>query len=181
MHQRNLRHFEAIKNLIQTKHLVKLLWNDGNWKTKQTKLKTQTNYVTKLNNQCKKDHFNRLNPEKDSKPFWKSCKPYFSNKYFFGESKIASSENGEFLTENNKFAKTFNSFFETVTDWLNLFSWTSKANACDDKVQGIILFNFSNHPGNHLAFVIKAIWKNHVWSALRVHRTLSQPTTVWIL
>ena len=78
--------------------------------------KKQRNYVVKLNNQSKKDHFDRLNPEEDSKPFWKSCKPYFSNKYFFGESKIASSENGEFLTENNKFAKTFNSFFETVTD-----------------------------------------------------------------
>ena len=78
--------------------------------------KKQRNYVVKLNNQCKKDHFDRLNPEKDSKPFWKSCKPYFSNKHSFGESKIALSENGEFLTENNKIAKTFNSFFETVTD-----------------------------------------------------------------
>ena len=33
--------------------------------------KKQRNYVVKLNNQCKKDHFDRLNPVKDSKPFWK--------------------------------------------------------------------------------------------------------------
>ena len=105
--------------------------------------KKQRNYVVKLNNQCKKDHFDRLNPVKDSKPFWKSCKPYFSNKHSFGDSKIALSENGEFLTENNKIAKTSNSFFETVTDSLNLFSWPSKVNVCDDKVQGII-YNFSN-------------------------------------
>ena len=45
----------------------------------------------------------------------------------------------------HKIAKTFNSFFETVTDSLNLFSWPSKVNVCDDKVQGII-HNFSNHP-----------------------------------
>ena len=51
--------------------------------------KKQRNYVVKLNNQSKKDHFDRLNPEKDSKPFWKSCKPYFSNKHSLGESKIA--------------------------------------------------------------------------------------------
>ena len=107
--------------------------------------KKQRNYVLKLNNQCKKDHFDRLNPVKDSKPFWKSCEPYFSNEHSFGDSKIALSENGEFLTENNKIAKTFNSFFETVTDSLNLFSWPSKVNVCDDKVQGII-HNFSNHP-----------------------------------
>ena len=107
--------------------------------------KKQRNYVVKLNNQCKKDNFDSLNPEKDSKRFWKSCKTCFSNKHSFGDSKIALNENGEFLTENNKIAKTFNSFFETVTDSLNLFSWPSKANVCDDKFQGII-HNFSNHP-----------------------------------
>ena len=89
------------------------------------------------------DHFDRLNPEKDSKPFWKSCKPYFSNKHSFGELQIALSENGEFLTENNFLTETFNSFFETVTDSLSLFSRSSKVHVSDDKVQGIIL-NFSN-------------------------------------
>ena len=39
--------------------------------------KKKRNYVVKLNNQCKKNHFDRLNPERDLKPFWKSCKPYF--------------------------------------------------------------------------------------------------------
>ena len=73
--------------------------------------KKQRNYVVKLNNQCKKNHFDRLNPEKDSKPFWKRCEPYFSNKHSFGDLKIPLSENGEFLTENNKIAKKFNSFF----------------------------------------------------------------------
>ena len=48
------------------------------------------------------------------------------------------------MTENIKIAKTFNSFFETVTDSLNLFSCSSKVDVCDDKVQGIML-NFSNH------------------------------------
>ena len=107
--------------------------------------KMQRNYVAKLSNKCKKDHFDRLNPKKDSKPFWKSWKPYFSNKHSFGESKIALNKNGELLTESNKIAKAFNSLFETVTDSLNLFSWSSKVNVCDDKVKGITL-NFSNHP-----------------------------------
>ena len=58
---------------------------------------------------------------------------------------MALSENGEFLTDSNNIVKTFNSIFETVTDSHNLFSWPSKVNVCDDKVQGII-HNFSNHP-----------------------------------
>ena len=49
------------------------------------------------------------------------------------------------MTENNNIAKTFNSFFETITDSLNLFSWSSKVKVFDNKVQGIML-NFSNHP-----------------------------------
>ena len=52
------------------------------------KYKKQRNYVVKLNNQSKQEHFDSLNPFLDSKPFWKSCKPYFSNKDSFGESKI---------------------------------------------------------------------------------------------
>ena len=103
------------------------------------------NIAVKLNNQCKKDHFDRLNPEKDSKPFWKSCKPYFSNKHSFGDSKIALSENGEFLTENNKIAKTFNSFFETVSDSLNLFNWPSKVNVLSQR---------------HLRFLMMEIYKS---------------------
>ena len=59
--------------------------------------KKQRKYVVKLNNQCKKDHCDRLNLERYSKQFWKSCKPYFSNKHSFGDSKIALSKNGEFL------------------------------------------------------------------------------------
>ena len=49
------------------------------------------------------------------------------------------------MTESNTIAKTFKLFFETFTNSLYLFSWSSKVNVNDDKVQGIIL-NFSNHP-----------------------------------
>ena len=70
------------------------------------KYKKQRNYVVKLNNQSKQEHFDSLNPFLDSKPFWKSCKPYFSNMHSFGESKIPLNESGEILTENMKIAKT---------------------------------------------------------------------------
>ena len=136
---------KTLRKAIMKRSQLKNKANKTRNATDVSNYKRQINYVVKLNNQCKKDHFDRLNPEKDSKPFWKSCKPYFSNKHSFGESKIALSENGEFLTENNKIVKTFNSSFETVTDSLNLFSWSSKVKVCDDKVEGIIL-NFSNHP-----------------------------------
>ena len=86
-----------------------------------------------------------MKSRKRPKPFWKSWKPYFSNEHSVGESKIALSKNGELLTEKNTIAKTFNLLFETVTDSLNLFGWSSKINVSDDKVLGI-KDHFSNHP-----------------------------------
>ena len=73
------------------------------------KYKKQRNYGVKLNNQSKQEHFNSWNPFLDSKPFWKSCKPYFPNKHWFDDFKIDLNKNGEILTENIKIAKTFNS------------------------------------------------------------------------
>ena len=109
--------------------------------------KKRRNYLVKLNNQCKRHHFDRLNPERDSKPFWKSCKPYLSKKHSFADATIAISENGKLLTKNNKIVKTFSSFFESMALLmaLDLLSWSSLFNVSDDTVQRIIL-NFLNHP-----------------------------------
>ena len=74
--------------------------------------KMSNNHVVKLNNQSRQEHFDSLNPFLDSKPFWKNCKSYFSNKHSFGDSEIALNKNGEILTEKMKIAKTFNLYFE---------------------------------------------------------------------
>ena len=103
--------------------------------------KKRRNYLVKLNNQCKRHHFDRLNPERDSKPFWKSCKPYLSKKHYFADATIAISENGKLLTKNNKIVKTFSSFFESMALLmaLDLLSWSSLFNVSDDRVQRNIL------------------------------------------
>ena len=98
-------------NKTQRKAIMKRsqLKNKANKMTDPTdilKFKKQRNYVVKLN-QSKQEHFDSLNIFLDSKSSWKSCKPYFSNKHSFGESKIALNESDEILTENIKIAKTF--------------------------------------------------------------------------
>ena len=109
------------------------------------KYKKQGNYVVKLNNQSKQEHFDSLNSFLDPKVFWKSCKPYFSNKHSFGESKIALNESGKILTENIKIVYTFNSYFKSVTDSLEIFYWPLQPDVSCDKVENIIK-RFSNHP-----------------------------------
>ena len=103
--------------------------------TKDTlKYKKQGNHMVQLNNQSKQELFDSLNPFLDSKPFWKSCKPYFSNKHWLGDSKIALNENGGILAENIKIAKTSNSYFESVADSLELFDWPLQSNISYDQV-----------------------------------------------
>ena len=49
------------------------------------KYKKQQNLVVKLKNNCKKEFFNNLVINNNSKSFWDKCKPYFSNKHSCGE------------------------------------------------------------------------------------------------
>ena len=74
--------------------------------------KKQLNLVIKLNNECKREYFGKLNVKTTTKPFWKTCKPYFSNKHSHGGSKITLIENDRIISQNNKIAKTFNTYFE---------------------------------------------------------------------
>ena len=85
--------------------------------------KKQRNLVVKINNDCKRAYFDKLNVKTTRKPFWKTCKPYFSNKNSHGGSKITFIENDRIISGNNEIAKTFNMYFESVTDSLNLFEW----------------------------------------------------------
>ena len=41
--------------------------------------KKQRNLVVKLKNKSKFEYFNKHDPNKQAKPFWVNCKPYFSN------------------------------------------------------------------------------------------------------
>ena len=100
--------------------------------------------MVKLNNQSKQKQ-EKLKPFPRFKAFLEELKPYFSNRYSFGESKITLNKNGEILTENIKVAKSFNSHFESVTDSLELFDWPLQSNISYDKVQNIVK-NFYNHP-----------------------------------
>ena len=64
--------------------------------------KKQRNLVVKINNKCKREYFDKLNVKTTTKPFWKTCKPYFSNKHSYGSSKITIIGNDRIISEKNK-------------------------------------------------------------------------------
>ena len=54
----------------------------------------QRNYVVNLNKNVKFGYFSRYDC-KDGKPFWVTCKPYFSNKHSKTDSDIVLNKDGE--------------------------------------------------------------------------------------
>ena len=94
--------------------------------------------MVKINNECKREYFDKLNVKTTTKPFWKTCKPYFSNKHSHGGSKITLIENDRIVSENNKIAKTFNTYFESVADSLNLFEWIGETGNSNDKTEQMV-------------------------------------------
>ena len=76
--------------------------------------KKQRNLVAKINNKCKREYFDKWKVKTTNKPFWKTCKPCFSNKHSHRGSKITLIENDRTISENNKVAKTFSTCLTRV-------------------------------------------------------------------
>ena len=71
----------------------------------------QRNYCVSLLRKSKKSYFENLDEKKitDSKTFWKTVKPYLSDKTISGD-KITLIENEDLLSDNQTIAETLNRF-----------------------------------------------------------------------
>ena len=70
--------------------------------------KKQHNLVLKLKKRCKKGFFDKLETKNNSKPFWSTSKPNFSNKHAKRDVDILLIENDKILLDNCKIANIFN-------------------------------------------------------------------------
>ena len=86
-----------------------------------TNYKKQRNFCVTLLRRTKKDYFQNLNVKdlSDNKEFWKTIKPYFSNKGL-NSNKMLLIEKGEFVSDEKHLASIVNKFFINITKILNL-------------------------------------------------------------
>ena len=107
--------------------------------------KKHRNLVVSLNRQTKYEYFNEVSNSESSRPFWETCKPYFSNKHARGDSKIMFIENDKMLLENEEVGKVFNQYFGHVTDSLDLYEFPDEK-VCEglDDIDNIV-YKFRNH------------------------------------
>ena len=83
--------------------------------------KKQKSFCSRLYKKERKRFFNNLNPSfvTDNKLFWKTIKPFFSNKRNYG-SQIKLVEKDEVLQDDDLIAKELNKFFRNVVSTLNI-------------------------------------------------------------
>ena len=83
--------------------------------------KKQKNFCSRLYKKERKQFFNNPNPSFviDNKLFWKTIKPFFSNKGNYG-SQIKLVEKDEVLQDDDLIAKKLNKCFKNVVSTLNI-------------------------------------------------------------
>ena len=100
----------------------------------------QRNLVVQLNKKAKKIFFSK-NTHK-SKHFWDAIKAKFSDKNCRAEGKIQLLEDDVLLTSDEKVADIFNSYFNRVTETLEIPSWESQTSSLNSRP----LEKYEDHP-----------------------------------
>ena len=106
------------------------------------KYKTQRNYCVNLLRKSKKQYFSHISISDvaDNKSFWKSVKPYFSNKGS-NTNKIALVENDAIIKNDRVISKTMNTFFINITKKLNLKPFKNSSDTDINQITSV----FQNH------------------------------------
>ena len=140
---------QTLRKAISNRSRLKNIANKTGLESDISKFKKQRNYVTSLNRKTQKSYFRNLNPNdiQSSKSFFKTFKPYFSNKYTLAE-KLLLIENNEIISDDSTIAEHFNNYFVHITDALDIKEWPTNAYQIDSiltPTQNAIL-KYSNHP-----------------------------------
>ena len=110
--------------------------------------KKQRNYCVNLMRREKKKFYNSLNLESitDSKRFWKTMKPFFSDKTYLNR-KITLIEEGKIISNDNEVAETMNDFFSNAVKKLEIKGYEEDVDTQNDTdtIENII-DKFKEHP-----------------------------------
>ena len=133
---------KALRKAIMTRSRLKNKFNKNSSTKNWNSYKKQRNFCLKLLRQTKEKYFNNINVKKvsDNKTFWKSVKPFFSNKGL-NSNNILLVEGNEIVNDDGKIATIMNRYFTNITKHMNL-----KANKISHREELVNILNtFKNH------------------------------------
>ena len=111
--------------------------------------KKQRNKCTTLLRKAKRVFYRNFNPSliTDNKKFWKTVKPFFSDKKTSNEG-MGLFDNNDIISDDSKIAETFNIFFTNAVKNLNISidpALTSNTDHVEDPINKAIE-KYKNHP-----------------------------------
>ena len=133
---------KALRKAIMTRSRLKNKFNKNSSAKNWNSYKKQRSFCLKLLRQTKEKYFNNKNVNKvsDNKTFWKSVKPFFSNKGL-NSNNILLVEGNEKVNDDGKIATIMNRYFTNITKHMNL-----KANKISHPEELVNILNtFKNH------------------------------------
>ena len=140
---------KALRKAIMRRCALKNKYINEKSVESENALRKQKNYTNKLLKKEKKRYFGNLDLKKitDSKKFWNTIKPLFSN----GSSKtgkITLVENKEIITDDKEVAETFNNFFIDAVSSLGIRKNTALENNTENISDPVFiaLNKFEDHP-----------------------------------
>ena len=115
------------------------------------------NKLVPLNRQF--DYFNSISSSKDTKPFWKECKPYLPNKLAVGDSKLMFIESDNIILDNESVFEEFNNLFSQIVDSLDLYEFPSEplmrlTILCQNSKLSLALLKLKNNLRPKLLFLL---------------------------
>ena len=154
------KYLRANSSPFMTKELRKMIMRRSACKNKYLKNKTVEKWENyrKLRNECvkltkkvKKEYFENLNINSvnDNKTFWKTIKPFFTDKNNKNMKKIILVDDNEIITDDKRNAEVMNDYFVNITQNLNIPEFAAEKIPveiqCIDPIDEIIL-NYREHP-----------------------------------
>ena len=112
--------------------------------------KKQRNFCSNLLKREKKKYYNNLNLNilKDNKQFWKTIRPFFSDKQKDYQADFTLIDNDEVTSNDNEVAEKFNNFFTDVIENLGIDPYIKETeiDPCPDTPINNIVRKYENHP-----------------------------------
>jgi len=128
---------------------LKNIANMSNQHEDRAKYCAQRNLVVKLNRKAKASYF-RSAEIKEGKNFWKTCKPFFSEKSVTDDSRILLLEDDKLVKDEIVVASLFNKYFNSITDNLEIPSVPKSPSDNPDPLANT-LESLSSHPTTNKA------------------------------
>ena len=138
---------KALRKAIMHRSKLKNIYNKCRTEDNWSNYKKQRNFFVNLLRKTKTEYFQKLNIKdlSDNRKFWKTIKPFFSNKGL-NSNKLMLKENNRLITEEKELATVMNTFFVNITEFRSKKDDDSSLDLISSENISDILENHKHHP-----------------------------------